>query len=68
MVSKALGLRGRIDGVKALIDAFTKLQASERVAFGLPPDGIGQEKAESDPLGALFDLVNGTKLPLAPSK
>jgi hypothetical protein len=68
VVSKALGLRGRIDGVKSLIDSFSKLQASERVAFGLPSDGIGQDGAETDPLGRLLDMVNGSKLPLAPSK
>jgi hypothetical protein len=68
VVTKALGLRGRIDGVKSLIDAFTKLQASERVAFGLPSDGTGQEKGEGDPLVTLLELVNGSKLPLAASK
>lgn len=45
VVSKALQLGGRISSVKALAEALTKLQAAERLAFGIddgddPVDGV----------------------------
>jgi hypothetical protein len=64
-VQKAVNLHSRIGGIKSLAETFAKIQASERIAFGLPFDGVGSDKPEENPLSKLLDLVNGSKLPLA---
>lgn len=47
LVSRALGLGGRVSSVKALADAITKLQEAERRAFGLD-DQDGDDPADDD--------------------
>jgi hypothetical protein len=53
VVSKCLGLGGRIASIKALAETFTKVQAGQRVAFGID-DGGGDEDPEKE-FGALSE-------------
>lgn len=48
-VNKALNLNSRIGSIKALAETFTKIQAAERIAFGLPLDGSGAESGQDAP-------------------
>lgn len=63
-VARALGLGSRVGSLKALAEAFTKLQTAERQAFGLDDgDGDGGEK-EKNALGALLFEMGRSALPV----
>jgi hypothetical protein len=47
VVNKALGLGGRVASIKALAETFTKVQAGQRLAYGID-DGDGDESADDD--------------------
>jgi len=56
-ISKALGIGNRVQSLKALAEAFTKIQAAERVAFGLDEKDDDKDK---DPVSqALADFFSG---------
>lgn len=54
-VTRAVSLGTRISSVKSLAEAFTKLQAAERVAFGL------DEKDDDKPLDPMAALLAGMR-------
>lgn len=61
VVAKALGINGRIQGIKALTDALTKLHDSERTAFGIEKTA-GEE---TNSLASLLNQVSRSALPVA---
>ncbi len=56
-ISKALGIGNRVQALKSLADAMTKIQAAERVAFGL--DEKDDDKDKDSVSQALSDFFGG---------
>jgi hypothetical protein len=56
-ISKALGIGNRVQALKSLADAMTKIQAAERVAFGL--DDKDDDKDKDSVSQALADFFGG---------
>lgn len=60
-IEKLLGLRSRVNSLKALAESLSKLQAAERIAFDLNEEG---DKTPTDPLSTLLAKMQRSALPI----
>lgn len=71
-VQRALSVNSRISSIKALAETFSKLQTSERIAFGISDeDGAGKERGSDELLADFAAKLHARqigRLPIAPPK
>jgi uncharacterized protein len=71
-VQRALSINSRITSIKALAETFSKLQSSERVAFGISDEeGSSKERGPGELLADFAASLHARKagrLPIAPTK